>query len=76
MKVDVYCKQGCAPCVALKEWLFQNGVKFTVKSKEDAMNDPWVRVYSYPTVIVNDKYVVRGFNRPELLKVLRAAAEE
>lgn len=51
MSIEIYCCDGCNPCVEATEWMDERGIKYTTKGMVASITE-------YPTIMVNGIMVV------------------
>lgn len=77
-RVIVYSHERCAPCRAVKAWLSQNRVSYTLKDvrRDDvALREFLETGLLLPPLVVIDSEIVQGF-QPDRMEELLLAAEE
>ncbi|KIL44706.1 glutaredoxin family protein [Jeotgalibacillus soli] len=70
-KVVLYTQPECPPCEVVKRFLNANHIQFQEKNiKTDDSSRQYMinqlSSYSTPTVVVDDKHIIRGYNLEEL----------
>ena len=64
-EVLVYTKEGCGPCSVVKRWLDDNGIAYTTKTAQDAVD----KGYRSVPVTEYGPFTVYGFNPKKLIQI-------
>ena len=64
-EVLVYTKEGCGPCSVVKRWLDDNGIVYTTKTAQDAVD----KGYRSVPVTEYGPFIVTGFNLQKLTQI-------
>lgn len=75
MKVTIYSRVGCAPCISLKRYLTTKGIKYEELSLDDKpeLADKIMKQFGYmivPITVIGDE-VVAGLNFARLSSLLK-----
>ncbi|TFE00316.1 glutaredoxin domain-containing protein [Jeotgalibacillus salarius] len=79
-KVILYTQPQCPPCEVVKRFFKANHIQFSeVNIKEDLTSQQYMiktlESYSTPTVLIDDREIVRGFNLEALAEKLNISCD-